>query len=841
MTLEHFMPRSLPPTLKALEELALDLRWSWNVQSKALWRCIDADLWEATGNPVLILDTVSRARLDALSQDETFLRLLESVKTARNSYLEAPTWFADQGDAGKVTNIAYFSMEFCLSKALPIYSGGLGVLAGDLIKTASDMGLPMVGVGLLYQQGYFRQSLDAQGRQLAFFPFNDPLWLPLSPTITSEGEWLRIMLDLPGRRMTLRVWQAQVGRVALYLLDSNDPWNDPRDRGITAELYGGGPELRIQQELVLGLGGWRLLQALGLECDVCHLNEGHAAFAVLERARTYGDAHGVDFATALCCTRVGNVFTTHTPVPDGFDKFDAALVRQYLGDYVAELGMEFSEFMALGRARPEDETEPFNMAWLAMRGSGAINGVSRLHREVSRRIFAPLYPRIPLPEIPIGHVTNGVHVPTWSSRAADQLWQKSCGEDRWRGDLSGLEENFRQLPDEALWGLRSAARSRLVHWLRQRHQHQLMARGATRRQWERQADILDPDILTIGFARRFVAYKRPNLLLEEPARLERLLTDPHRPIQLVIAGKAHPQDGQGQQMIQDWLGFLNRPEIRTRAIFVEDYDMGVASELVHGVDLWLNTPLRPWEASGTSGMKVLVNGGLNFSELDGWWAEAYCAEVGWALGSGHEHPISPEWNRSDADTLYRILENEVIPDFYLRDERGMPQAWLALMRESMARLTGSFSSNRMLRQYAERFYFQSGAAYRERHAHGAALARDISLWLARVQHQWNQVRIGLVRRETRDGLHDISAQIYLDGLTPEDVRLELFANPAVPEEAPEHVPMTLASPLLGTQGAYLYRAALPARRPAADYTVRLQPHHPNARLPLELPLTCWEQ
>ncbi len=841
MTVEHFMPRSLPPALKALEELALDLRWSWNVQSKALWRSVDADLWEATGNPMLILGTVSRARLEALSEDPEFLRLLEGVRTSRESYLQAPTWFSGQTASGQVNRVAYFSMEFCLSKALPIYSGGLGVLAGDLIKTASDMGLPMVGVGLLYQQGYFRQSLDAQGRQLAFFPFNDPLWLPLSPALTADGEWLRIALDLPGRSMRLRVWQAEVGRVSLYLLDSNDPWNDPRDRGITAELYGGGPEQRIQQELVLGLGGWRLLQALGLECDVCHLNEGHAAFAVLERARTYREAQGVDFSTALCCTRVGNVFTTHTPVPDGFDKFEPALMQQYLADYAAQLGLEFQEFMALGRARAEDDSEPFNMAWLAMRGSGAVNGVSRLHEEVSRQIFAPLYPRIPLSEIPIGHVTNGVHVPTWNSRAADQLWQEACGEDRWRGDLGTLENDFRRLPDESLWALRSTARARLVSWLRQRHQHQILARGASRRLWEKQADILDPDVLTLGFARRFVAYKRPNLLLEDPARLERLLTDPHRPIQLVIAGKAHPQDLQGQQMIQEWLAFLNRPPIRTRAIFVEDYDMGVASELVHGVDLWLNTPLRPWEASGTSGMKVLANGGLNFSELDGWWAEAYCEEVGWKLGAGDAHPGSPEWTRTDAQELFAVLENDIIPDFYLRDERGMPRAWLSRMRESMARLTVTFSSNRMLRQYAERFYFPAGAAYRERMAAASSHGAEVRQWLERMRRQWNQVRIGFVQRETRDGMHDISAQVYLDGLSPEEVVLELFADPVRPGEQPEHVPMALGSPLLGTQGAYLYRATFPAQRPSTDYTALLRPQHSAVRFPLELPLVCWER
>lgn len=841
MALQHFIPRELPPTLQPLVELALDLRANWSTAAKELWRGVDTPLWEATGNPLLILGTVSRARLDALTANPEFVRQLQEVVEERRSYLEAPTWLARTHGEDTLGGIAYFSMEFGLSRALPIYSGGLGILAGDYIKAASDMGVPMVGIGLLYQQGYFRQSLDAHGEQLAFFPFNDPLWLPVMPALNADNEWLRIELTLPGRSLVLRVWQVRVGRVVLYLLDSNDPLNDPRDRGITSELYGGGPELRIQQEIVLGIGGSRLLRELGIRFEVCHLNEGHAAFAVLERARNFLSDSGVDFATALWATRVGNLFTTHTPVAAGFDRFSPQLMAQYLGDYVNDLGIDLQQLLALGRVNPADVDEPFNMAWLAARGSAAVNGVSRLHGAVSRKIFTPLFPQWPVAEVPVGHVTNGVHVPTWSSRAADRLWAGICGETRWLGDLASLEADFRQVPAEALWSLRSDARHRLVEWMRHRFRRQAAARGMSADPYPKQVDVLDHDALTLGFARRFASYKRPNLLLQQPERLERLLTDARHPVQLVIAGKAHPQDAEGQRMIRAWSEFLNRPAVRPHAVFVEDYDMGVASELVHGVDLWLNTPRRPWEASGTSGMKVLVNGGLNLSELDGWWAEAWAPEQGWALGDGAEHDSDPAWDREEAEALYRLLEQEVVPAFYQRDQQGIPQAWVSRMRESMACLTGRFSTNRMLRQYTENYYLPAAAAHRERCADQAHLAHDLRDWTERVRHHWPQLRVGTVTRETTGAQHHIVAHVYLDGLDVEDVRVELYAEPASVGGLPERRVMQRGEPLLGALGAYHYEAWVESLRPIAHYTVRILPFHPQARLPLELGLIHWER
>jgi starch phosphorylase len=845
MTLQHFLPRELPEGLEDLTELAFDLSWNAGDRSADLWRAIDAELWETTRNPLLIVESVSRTHLYALAHDPDFMRRLNAEVQARNAYLQAGTWLADTWGKEPLGRVAYFSMEFGLSEALPIYSGGLGMLAGDHLKTANDLGLPLVGVGLLYQQGYFRQSLDAEGEQLAFFPFNDPLWQPVLPVRDASGEWLSIELDLPGRSLLLRTWLARIGRIELYLLDSNDPRNDPRDRSITAELYGGGPEQRLLQEMVLGIGGWRLLQALEIDCEVLHLNEGHPAFAVLARAHAAMQAGGLDFATALRLTRVGNLFTTHTPVPAGFDRFAPRLIEQYLGAYAQTIGLSSDALLALGRGDATDREAPFNMAVLALRGAGAVNGVSRLHSEVSRRLFAPLFPRLPLAEVPVGHVTNGVHVPSWESRAADALWSEACGETRWRGDLATLEADFRGLPDSELWSLRCGARRQLVEWVRERHARQIAVRGAGADELAEQAQVLDPDTLTLGFARRFATYKRPNLLLSDPGRLQRLLTDAGRPLQLVIAGKAHPQDRDGQKLVRAWNDFLRRPEVRTRVVFVEDYDIVVASQLVQGVDLWINTPRRPWEASGTSGMKVLVNGGLNLSELDGWWAEAYQAEVGWALGDGAEHGDNPAWDRQEAEALYSLLETEVVPAFYERDAQGLPQAWLARMRESMARLTGHFSTNRMVREYTETYYLPAAEAYRARRGSDFEQVRELEQRLEGIRHHWGEVHIATVNRQHEGDQLRIDAQVYLSELQPDEVRVELFADPLPSEDEPHAQPERIAlqrtESLPGSQGGYRYHAVISTWRPAGDYSLRVIPDHPQLRWPLETGLVCWER
>ncbi len=836
----RYLPRRLPEGLEDLLPLAVDLRWSWNHRADSLWETVDPVLWEATGNPWLILASVSQKRLEALARDSGFRRRLAEARRHLEAYRRARTWFAERHGDGPLRAVGYFSMEFGLTEALPIYSGGLGILAGDYLKSASDLGVPVIGVGLLYQRGYFHQVLDPEGRQLAFNPYNDPALLPVTPLRTPDGEWLRLEVELGEGRVCLRAWEAQVGRTRLLLLDSNDPLNPPEHRGITSELYGGGPELRLQQEIVLGIGGWRLLRMLGLSCEVCHLNEGHAALAVLERTRSCMEEHGLRFREALRLTRAGNLFTTHTPVEAGFDRFAPELVARYLGPYAGQLGLELEELLDLGRQRPGDRTEPFHMAYLALRGSGAVNGVSRLHAEVSRGIFQPLFPRWPRREVPVGHVTNGVHVPSWDSSEADALWTEACGQARWLGELQELEPALRCLSDEALWAFRCASRRalleqvhrRLLRWSGQDSGVRSRACGAR----------LDPNVLTLGFARRFTGYKRPNLLLHDPDRLAALLNHPERPMQLLIAGKAHPRDREGQAMIQAWARFITRPDVCGRVVFLEDYDIALAAELVQGVDLWINTPRRPWEACGTSGMKVLVNGGLNLSVLDGWWAEAWRPEVGWALGDDDGGPEPDEVRDArDAEALYRLLEEEVGPAFYERDARGVPRRWVARVRESMATLTPRYSSNRMLRQYTEAYYLPMARAYRERLARGGALARELEAWEGRLREHWDRIHLGRPEVRREGDCWEVRLPVYLAGLRPEDVAVELYADPLEEDQPPLRQPMEREEVLAGAVGGFRYRARVPAARPLEHYTARVVPHHPQARIPLEAALILWQR
>jgi starch phosphorylase len=634
----------------SLAELALDMRWSWNHATDEVWRQLDPELWAITNNPWVVLQTVSRDQIERVLADPVFRKNVDALVYNRRQAVKAPAWFQQEHPQTPLTSVAYFSMEFMLSEALPIYSGGLGNVAGDQLKATSDLGVPVVGVGLLYQQGYFRQVIDKYGAQQALFPYNDPGQLPITPLRQANGEWLRLKIALPGYSVWVRAWQVQVGRVKLYLLDSNDAANYPVHRGITSELYGGGPELRLAQEMLLGIGGWRLLGALGIQPEVCHLNEGHAAFAVLERARNFMEDTAQPFEVALAVTRAGNLFTTHTSVAAGFDRFAPALIEQYLGWYAQnKLGISLHDLLALGRQNPNDSSESFNMAYLAIRGSGAVNGVSRLHGNVSRHIFEPLFPHWSVDEVPVGYVTNGVHMPSWDSAEADALWTEACGKDRWLGKTETLEQDIRGISDAGLWQFRIAASKSLVEYTRERLSRQLTASGAPPDAVEGAKHLFDPHALTLGFARRFATYKRPNMLLHDPERLLRLLTNPERPVQLIIAGKAHPEDRPGQALIHEWINFIRRPETRPHIIFLSDYDMLLTEHLVQGVDVWINTPRRPWEACGTSGMKVLVNGGINLSELDGWWAEAYTPEVGWALGDGQEHGDDPVWDAVEAD------------------------------------------------------------------------------------------------------------------------------------------------------------------------------------------------
>jgi glycogen phosphorylase len=829
------------PGFDSLAELALDLRWSWNHAADDIWRELDPALWELTHNPWSVLQTVSRDRIERVSADPVFRQRVDGLVQARRQGAQAPAWYQQTHPHSPLTRVAYFSMEFMLSEALPIYSGGLGNVAGDQLKAASDLGVPVIGVGLLYQQGYFHQVIDQDGAQQAIFPYNDPGQLPITPLRHPNGEWLRLHLDLPGYPIWLRAWQVQVGRVKLYLLDSNDAANFPPYRGITGELYVSAPELRFMQELVLGIGGWRLLAALGIEPEVCHLNEGHAALAVLERARNFMKATGQPFEVALAVTRAGNLFTTHTAVAAGFDRFTPALIERHLGDYARkQLGITPRDLLALGRRNPDDPAEDFNMAYLAIRGSGAVNGVSRLHGKVSRQLFEPLFPRWPVDEVPVGHVTNGVHTPSWDSAAADDLWTEASGKDRWLGTTEALEQVIRRISDARLWRFRTDASRSLVAYVRERLARQLAASGAPPESVDTAMHRLDPSVLTLGFARRFATYKRPNLLLHDPERLLRLLTDPTRPVQLILAGKAHPADQEGQALIRQWTQFIRRSEARSHVIFLSDYDMLLTEHLVQGVDVWLNTPRRPWEASGTSGMKVLVNGGINLSELDGWWAEAYTPEAGWALGDGQDHGDDPSRDAAEAEALYDLLEREVIPEFYTRDANGIPTAWVARMRESMARLTPRFSTNRAVREYTEQHYLPAASAYRKRAADNGAIGMRMVDWRHTLEQKWGALRFGEMKVEVDGGQQLFEIQVYLADLDPGTVRVELYAD-GVGDDAPVRQEMKRAGKPGGAANGRTYRARVPATRPASDYTARLIPRLDGVAVPLEAGRILWQR
>jgi starch phosphorylase len=833
----YYLLRPLPPGLEGLAELALDLRWSWSHAADRLWERIAPELWTITRNPWLILQMVARNRLEDLAADPDFHKVMNDLVNAHRQAAGETTWF-QQTYSKSSLSVAYFSMEFGLSEALPIYSGGLGILAGDYLKTASDLGIPVIGIGLLYQQGYFRQVLDTCGSQIEFYPYNDPNQLPVLPVRDTNDEWFRVVLDFPGRHLWLRVWEAKVGRVKLYLLDSNDPMNSPADRGITSELYGGGPELRLQQEIVLGIGGWRMLSALGAEPEVCHLNEGHAALAVIERARSFMESSGLSFDTALAATRAGNIFTTHTPVEAGFDRFSPDIIERYLGDYVNNIGISLAELLAMGRQNPDNRHEPLNMAYLAMQGSGIVNGVSRLHGEVSRHIFQPLFPRWPQCEVPVTYITNGVHMPSWDSAAADTLWSNACGKGRWIGTMDTIMDDLKKISDEVLWNFRMGESKQLIRYVRERLAHQLASLRTSTQEISQSRQLLDPEVFTIGFARRFASYKRPNLLLHDREHLARILNHPTRPAQLIIAGKAHPRDEEGKAMIREWSEFILRPDIRPHVIFLADYDMAIAEQLVQGVDLWINTPRRPWEACGTSGMKVLVNGGLNLSERDGWWAEAYRPEVGWAIGDGQEHGDDPGWDAREAQQLYQLLEQEIIPCFYDRDNDGIPRDWVARMRTSMAELTPHFSTNRMIREYVEKLYLPAASNYQNRIVGGTRKAALICQWRDLLRKQWPQLRFGRLEAHEENSYYYFEVIVHFGELNPGAVSVQIYAEPLNIEEAEIHL-MARGEALADAATSYTYSARIETKRPITDYTPRIIPVFDGTAVPLEARQILW--
>ena len=833
---------SLPPQLERLSDIARNLRWAWNHDAVALFRRLDESLWLESGhNPVLMLGRVDQVRLEEVVNDEAFMVQLERVARDLDSYLaRRDTWFSSLHGPVERPMVGYFSMEFGLTDCVNIFAGGLGLLAGDHLKSSSDLGVPLVGVGLLYQQGYFRQTLNDAGWQQEFAEENDFHNLPLTLERLPDGGPLIVEAPHPGRLVKAQVWKAQVGRISLYLLDTNIDVNRPEDRDITDQLYGGDLEMRIRQEIVLGIGGCRALRALGLEPVVYHMNEGHSAFLSLERVCQLMHDCGLTFAEAREAASAGLVFTTHTPVIAGHDSFPPHLIDRYLGEYVRGLGISRQEMLALGRKNPSDEGEPFWMTVLALRMAAYSNGVSKLHGEVSREMWQGLWPGLPEDEVPIGHVTNGVHLRSWVSDELEAHYDRYIG-SRWRNEPSKTTswEQAGRIPAEELWRTHERRRERLIVFARRRLQEQLGHRGVSQAELERAGSVLDPEVLTIGFARRFATYKRATLMLRDPDRLVRLITDPQRPVQFIFAGKAHPRDDAGKELIRQIIAFSRQPAVRNRFVFLEDYDMDIARFLVQGCDVWLNNPRRPEEASGTSGMKAAANGVLNFSTLDGWWAEAWDAcidqpvPVGWAIGRGETYDNWDYQDQVEAEDIYDVLERDIIPSFYDRGAERIPRGWIARMQATIEHLGPFVSAHRMLRDYVTDFYLPAIERSTALAEGDLAVARSLAGWRSRVEQHWREVRVEAVEnnvpREVRVGEPMTArAKVHLGTLKPADVAVQMYTgrlNATGEILNAETTPMHLSGE--AGDGVYLFESEPTPWRVSGlhGYTVRVLPSH----------------
>ncbi|MEW5702197.1 MAG: alpha-glucan family phosphorylase [Candidatus Zixiibacteriota bacterium] len=837
----------LPERLSALLEIAYNLRWCWHPEAIQLLRRLDPDLWESTGhNPVLMLGTIQQERLEAIAADEGLLAQIDRIATRLREYRHQTTWYDKTHGKTDRPRVAYFSAEFGLTECLPIYSGGLGVLAGDHLKAASELGIPLVGVGLLYQKGYFQQYLNADGWQQETYPDNDFYNLPLRPLIGHDGRALKVAVEFPGRRVLAQVWEVTVGRTRLFLMDCNVPENASDDRMITAELYGGDSERRIQQEIVLGMGGVRALATLGWESLVCHLNEGHSAFSALERVRMLMRDHGMTTCEAVELVRKSTIFTTHTAVPAGIDEFPEPLVRTYFNDFAAGIGIDWPTFMSFGRLRPEDRDSPFNMFALAVNLSYRANGVSQLHGQVSRRLWQRGWPELPMDEIPIGSVTNGIHTRSWISLEMSELYDRYLG-PAWASQPADqtIWRNIDRIPDEELWRTHERRRERMVAFARRRLVRQLERRGALDHEIQAAREALQPDALTIGFARRFATYKRATLLFRDRERLKRLVTGNDRPVQIIIAGKAHPRDHQGKELIKEIVHFSRHPELRRHIVFLEDYDLSLARNLVQGVDVWLNTPRRPLEACGTSGMKAVFNGGLNASILDGWWDEAYHRDCGWAIGSGEMYSDSALQDEVEANALYHLLEEEVIPLFYDRGPDHLPRAWIARMKNSMRRLCPQFNANRMVREYTERFYLPAIEEYEALAADREAL-RAYCSWKEKIRQNWDRVMIVAVEspdhgRTTVGKPVTVSATVALGALSPEDVQVQLFIGLLdAQDEIGGAVAIPLAERRPAGDGRWVFTGSTTCPRSGRHgYSLRVLPSHVRMTQPFETRLIRW--
>lgn len=853
---------ALPEELKDLEVLARNMFWCWNLDVVELFKRIDSNLWKSCGyNPVQLLGSVSQERLTELAKSHSFLCELKRASEKLQSYLSAPTWFQKLSDVVANHIIAYFSAEFGIHECIPIYSGGLGVLAGDHLKTASDMGIPMVGVGLLYQKGYFRQYLNIDGWQQEAYVTSDFYNMPTELMRDKDGKVFTISVDYEDERVYAQVWQVKVGRAKLYLLDTNIQSNSPSARLITGNLYGGDTEMRIRQEIMLGIGGLRALQATGIEPAVCHMNEGHAAFMAVERIRQLVVDKGMHFDEALEATKAGNIFTVHTPVKAGNDEFSPELMEKYFSSYIPSLGISEERFMALGRLNPSDSEESFKMPVLAIRLSSHRNGVSVLHGEVSRAMWGQLWPRVPVNEVPIISITNGVHIKSWLSEDMNALYERYLGPNWCEESMdSPVWANIDSIPDEELWRPHQRSKLSLIAFARRRLKAQLQRRGTFHAELDWADEVLDPEALTIGFARRFATYKRGNLLLRDPKRLIKILTNPDRPVQIVFAGKAHPRDTDGKEIIRQIIHFAGQYNVRRRIVFLEDYDMNVARYIVRGVDVWLNNPRRPMEASGTSGMKAAMNGALNMSTSDGWWCEGYQPDGGWMIGAGETYEDSTYQDMVESEAIYKMLENEIVPLFYKRSADGLPRVWIQRMKNSIKYITPRFSMYRMFADYMRKFYVPAARKWQELNSDDMSRAKSLSRWNREFKREWPSVTIKDVRVQVAGGNGngklnendpylkvgsklEVRTLVELGRLTPQDVSVELY-NGAVDTwgNISQGVPVTMRCESEQEQGGarWFKTELLCSRSGNMGMSVRVVPHNDDLASPWEPGLILWE-
>lgn len=839
----------LPPALEPLLSIAHNLWWCWDHEAIELFYRIDRGLWEAAGqNPVSLLGDVSQVRLEELARDEGYLAQLSRVWQRLQTYLKATPWRDKHPDAPQDFNVAYLSAEFGLHESVCIYSGGLGLLAGDHLKSSSDLGLPLVGVGMFYREGYHRQYLNADGWQQERYPRNDVYKLPLKLVRDKKGAPLTIELPFPDRAVKVRVWRCDVGRTPLFLLDTDFDANDPDDREITGQLYGGDRDTRIRQEIVLGMGAVRALHAMDIHPTVYHMNEGHSAFMTLERIKDLMRGEGLTFDHAVEAVKTASVFTTHTPVSAGNDMFAPEMVAHYFRKYCDEIGITTDQLLALGRQDPTDVREPFCMTVLALKLSAAANGVSKLHGEVARDMWARTWKDVPVDEVPITSITNGVHTRFWISRDIGGLYDRYLGPS-WGTDPgdTDLWAQIDDIPDAELWRTHERRRERLVNFARRRLAAQLKGRGASNSEIAAAAEVLDPEALTIGFARRFATYKRANLFLTDQERLVRILKHEKRPIQFIIAGKAHPQDNLGKEVIRNIVHFMRRYELRNQLVFIEDYDINVARYMVEGCDCWMNTPRRPMEASGTSGMKAAANGVLNISVLDGWWCEAQpMGEVGWTIGHGEMYSNTDEQDLVESEMLYELLEREVAPTFYDRGRDGLPRNWIRMMKNSIRMICPVFNTHRMVSEYTDRFYLPCTIRRNALRAEKRARSSELTAWKQRVRTSWEKVHFLSVESGPTEALPfdshlPVRADLFLDKLTDNDVVVEMYHGDVDTFGRISNgkaTPMRCVEKLDGS--IYRFEGAIRCDKTGQrGFTVRAIPSHVDLAHKHETALICW--